>query len=115
MSLENVTIPEETFESIAVLSALEVKGVHSVDGSVTKEKALKSNSKNISSGCKVEINEDNKTVKVYISIETEFGFTIPEVTKDINTKIAAGIQNMTGYKVSTINIIICGVYTANRD
>ncbi len=111
-SKANVIIPEDAFETIATLAALEVKGVASVDGTITKEKVQKISTKNISSWVKVEVDEEKNSVKVYISIELENGYTIPKTCKAIQEKVKNTITNMTGFGVHAVNIKICGVKTA---
>ena len=114
MANNNVNIPDNAFETMAVLAALEVPGVYSVDGSITKEKA-ESVSKGVSSNTKVEIDNEDKTLKVYLTIEIDFGYTIPDVSKAVMEKVAMQIQNMTDYKVTAVNILVDSVHTKNRD
>ncbi|MBR6271183.1 MAG: Asp23/Gls24 family envelope stress response protein [Lachnospiraceae bacterium] len=104
----NLIIPEDAFETIATLAALEVKGVLSVDG-ITREKVRTISTKNISSWVKVDVNEEKKTVRVYISIELDYGYNIPDTCRRVQEKVQNTVQSMTGFTAPVVNIKICGV------
>ena len=104
----NVSIPSDAFESIVCFSALEVKGVYCIGSNITKDKVAKLGTSGIS-GIRVDIDEAEKKVKVYIAIDILFGSTIPEITKAVSEKIKNSIENMTDFTVDTVNIKIADI------
>lgn len=107
-----VIIADEVFSIIAGLAATEVEGVHSMADNITKELIAKLGMKNLSKGVKVEV-MDGK-VSVYMSLNIQFGYTIPEIAAVVQEKVKTAIENMTGFSVLDVNIKIAGV-VVDRD
>ncbi len=107
-----VIIADEVFSIIAGLAATEVEGVHSMADNITKELIAKLGMKNLSKGVKVEV-MDGK-VSVYMSLNIQFGYTIPEIASVVQEKVKTAIENMTGFSVLDVNIKIAGV-VVDRD
>lgn len=107
-----VIIADEVFSIIAGLAATEVEGVHSMADNITKELIAKLGMKNLSKGVKVEV-MDGK-VSVYMSLNIQFGYTIPEIASVVQEKVKTAIENMTGFFVLDVNIKIAGV-VVDRD
>ena len=63
--------------------------------------------KNLSKGVKVEVTEEH--VSVDLSLNIRFGYNIPEVSKNVQERVRAAIENMTGLTVLDVNIRIAGV------
>lgn len=102
-----VIIADEVFSIIAGLAATEVEGVNSMAGNITKELVAKLGMKNLSRGVKVEVQEDK--VSVYMALNIDFGYNIPQVSAKVQERVRNAIENMTGFGVSVINIKIAGV------
>ena len=102
-----VQIADDVVAIIAGLATTEVKGVSSMAGNITKEIVTKLGKKNLSKGVKVEVNEGSVAVDVAINIE--YGYNVPEVSKNVQDKVKAAIENMTGLSVSEVNVSIAGV------
>ncbi|MDR1700490.1 MAG: Asp23/Gls24 family envelope stress response protein [Lachnoclostridium sp.] len=107
-----VQIANEVIATIAGISAAEVDGVDSLAGGFTNELAGKFGVKNYSKGVKVEVDEDSAAVDVAINMK--YGYSIPKTCKDVQEKIKSAIDNMTGLKVTEVNIRIAGV-TLNQE
>ena len=107
-----VIIADEVFSIIAGLAAMEVEGVHSMADNITRELIAKLGMKNLSKGVKVEV-MDGK-VSVYMSLNIQFGYTIPEIASVVQEKVKTAIENMTGFSVLDVNIKIAGV-VVDRD
>ena len=105
----SVIIPDDAFAIIACFAALEAKGVHSVDGNVTRDRIDKLGYKNLS-GVKVEVNES--TVDVYVSICIQFGYSIPSTAKIIQEKVKNSIESMTGFTVNKVHIKVADLSVA---
>ncbi|MCI7276220.1 MAG: Asp23/Gls24 family envelope stress response protein [Lachnospiraceae bacterium] len=102
-----VRIADEVVAIIAGLAATEVEGVASMAGNITNELVGKLGMKTLSKGVKLTV-VDN-TVSVVLSLNLEFGFSVPEVSRRVQEKVKAAIENMTGLEVLEVSIQIEGV------
>lgn len=102
-----VRIADEVVAIIAGLAATEVEGVASMAGNITNELVGKLGMKTLSKGVKLTV-VDN-TVSVVLSLNLEFGFSVPEVSRRVQEKVKAAIENMTGLEVLEVGIQIEGV------
>lgn len=102
-----VQIADDVVAIIAGLATTEVKGVASMAGNITKDIVSKLGKKNLSKGVKVEVTDD--TVVVYVAINIEYGYNVPEVSKKVQDKVKVAIENMTGLNVAEVNVSIAGV------
>ncbi len=102
-----VRIADEVVAIIAGLAATEVEGVASMAGNITNELVGKLGMKTLSKGVKLTV-VDN-TVSVVLSLNLEFGFSVPEVSRRVQEKVKAAIENMTGLEVLEVDIQIEGV------
>ena len=107
-----VIISDEVFSLIAGLAAMEVEGVNSMAGNITRELVAKLAMKNLAKGVKVEVQDESVTV--YMSLNIDFGYNIPQVSAKVQERVKASVENMTGFHVETVNIKIAGVIV-NRD
>lgn len=107
-----IRIADEVVAVIAGLAATEVKGVAAMAGNATKELISKLGMKNLSKGVKVEINEDS--VLVDLTVVMAYGYSIPKVCKTVQDKVSVAIENMTGLRVSEVNIHVAGVQLENQ-
>ena len=107
-----VVIADEVFAIIAGLAATEIDGVHSMADNITKELIAKLGMKTLSKGVKVEVMEDK--VSVYMALNIEFGYNIPQVSTLVQERVKASIENMTGFSVLDVNMKIAGV-VVDRD
>lgn len=106
-TLGTVKIADEVVAIIAGLAATEVKGVSSMAGNITNELVGKLGMKNLSKGVKVYVSPED--VKVDLTINIAYGYSIPEVSKAVQDKVKNAIETMTGLSVSEINIRIADV------
>ena len=103
----SVRITEEVVEIIAGLAATEVKGVSSMAGGVTKELIQKLGVRNLRSGVKVDVLEGVVTVDLALNID--YGYSIVEVSKQVQEKVKTAIESMTGMEVSDVNVRVADV------
>ncbi|MFG6327032.1 MAG: Asp23/Gls24 family envelope stress response protein [Lachnospiraceae bacterium] len=106
-NIGEVQIADDVVAIIAGLAATEVEGVASMAGNITKEIISKLGMKNLSKGVKVVLGEDN--VSVDLSLNIAYGYNVPDVSLRVQEKVKTAIENMTGLKVSEVNIHIAGV------
>ena len=106
--LGEVRIAEEVITIIAGLAATEVEGVCSMGGNITKELVSRLGMKNLSKGVRVEVTEEGK-IEVFVTINIAYGYAIPAVSGNVQEKVKAAIENMTGLEVSGVNVRIADV------
>ena len=98
--------------TIAGLAVTEVEGVaNMVNGSngladiFTRRN--QNNSRNITRGIKVEIEENR--VAVDVTIIVEYGSPVPEVAQNIQENVKKAIETMTGMEVKNVDVHVTGV------
>ena len=106
--LGEVQIAEEVITIIAGLAATEVEGVCSMGGNITKELVSRLGMKPLSKGVRVEVAEEGK-IEVFVTINIAYGYAIPAVSGNVQEKVKAAIENMTGLEVSGVNVRIADV------
>ena len=108
-----VRIADDVVANIAALAAVEVEGVAATAGNITKELMNKVGMKTIGKGVRVEVIES--AVSVEIALIMEYGYNIPTTSKNVQERIKAAIENMTGLEVSDVNIRIAGINMEKQD
>ena len=103
-----VRIADEVEAIIAGLAATELDGVDSMAGNITKELVSRLGMKNLSKGVRVEVTEEGK-IEVFVTINIAYGYAIPAVSGNVQEKVKAAIENMTGLEVSGVNVRIADV------
>lgn len=102
-----VQISNEVVTIIAGLAATEVKGVASMGGNITNELVSKLGIKNLSRGVKVTVEEG--TANVDLTLNLDYGYSVPKTSQKVQEKVKAAIENMTGLTVQNVNIKIANV------
>ncbi len=105
--LGDIQIADEVIAIIAGLAATEVDGVAKMYGNITNELVSKIGIKNLSKGVKVEVTPDD--VKVDLSLEVRYGYSVMDVSKKVQEKVKQAIETMTGLEVSMVRVRIAGV------
>ena len=108
-----VQIADDVVAMIASLAAPEVEGVRALVGNITNELMSKVGMKKLTKGVKVEV--VNQVVTVDIALMMEYGYNIPETCQNVQNKVKAAIENMTGLEVSNVNIRIAGVHMQEEE
>lgn len=106
-NLGAVQIADDVVAMIASLAATEVDGVTSLVGNITNDLMTRVGMKKLTKGVKVDVLEGCVTVDLAITIK--YGHNIPQTSRDVQNKVKAAIENMTGLQVSDVNIRIAGV------
>jgi Uncharacterized protein conserved in bacteria len=106
-NLGEVQIADEVVAIIAGLAATEVEGVAAMAGSTSKDFIEKLGMKNLSKGVKVEVLEG--VVSVELTLNLDYGYSIPKTCSKVQEKVKVAIENMTGLTVSDVNVRIIGV------
>lgn len=111
---EGIKISSDVIAVIAGVAVSEVPGVFGMAGGfaggITE---VLSGRKNLSKGVKVEA--DEKEVKIDVNIIVEYGSRIPDVAFEIQNRVKKSVENMTGLKVSEVNVHVQGVKTEREE
>lgn len=102
-----VKIASDVVAIIASLAANEVDGIHSMAGNITNEIISKLGKRNLSKGVKVNMEEG--TVRIDMTLNMKYGYSILKVSKQVQEKVSQQIENMTGLMVAEVNVRIAGV------
>ena len=102
-----VHISNEVVSIIAGLATTEVEGVAGMVGTSRDGFNEFLGKKNLAKGVEVEVIED--TVNLSLVIVIDFGYNIPDVTKNVQHKVSSAVETMTGLNVKEVNIRIADV------
>ncbi|MBP5198555.1 MAG: Asp23/Gls24 family envelope stress response protein [Lachnospiraceae bacterium] len=102
-----VKLADDVVAMIASIAATEVDGVSAMGGAITNEIMNKVGVKSYTKGVKVDIIAG--VVKVDLSVMMEYGYNIPATSRKVQARVKTQIENMTGLKVSDVNIRIAAV------
>ena len=105
--LGEVRIASDVVAAIAALAATEIDGVYSMAGNITNELIGKLGMKNLSKGVKILM--EGGIVRVDMMAVVNYGYSIPEVSEQVQERVGQQIENMTGLSVSEVNVRIAGV------
>ncbi len=105
---EGVFISADVVAVIAGLSATEVEGVSCLAGGIVNGDIEKLSAARLSRAIKI-ISHPDDSITIRLALEIAYGYGIPEVTANVQTKVGSSIENMTGIKVSHVDIKIASV------
>ena len=111
---DGIKISNDVVAVIAGVAVSEVPGVASMSGGFAGGiSEVLSGKKNLSKGIKVDAGE--KEVKIDVNIIVEYGSRIPDVAFEIQNRVKKSVENMTGLKVSEVNVHVQGVKTEREE
>ena len=102
-----VQIADDVIAVIVGIAATEVEGIAALGDNITNELMNKVGIKNITKGVRVNI-VDGK-IDVEVSLTVGYGYNIPACCAKVQEKIKNTVENMTGLKVTGVNVRITGV------
>ncbi|MCM1468483.1 MAG: Asp23/Gls24 family envelope stress response protein [Alistipes sp.] len=103
----DIKVSSNVIMTIAAVAALEVKGVHSLQGTAADEIVTMLKLKNLAQGVRIDI--QNNQAKVALAIILEYGYSIPKISAQVQDKVKSAIETMTGMEVLSVNVRIGGV------
>ena len=112
-SMGEVKIADDVVAVIAALAASEVDGVASMAGSLTNEINSRLGMKNLSKGVRVDVLEG--VVTVSIALNLKYNYNIMEVSAQVQEKVKAAVENMTGLDVADVNIKVAGMEMEDKE
>ena len=108
-NLGSVKIADDVMACIAGLAAMEVEGVDSMAGNITRDILSRLSSKNLSKGVRTDINGDE--ISVDLTLNVKYGYSIPKITAAVQDRVKTTLENMTGLNVMRVGVNIAGVNT----
>ena len=109
---DGVDVSEHVLATIAGLAAAEVEGVAVLNGGLTSNMIAKAPKSRLAKAVRVINNEDN-TLTVQTIIVVKYGYTIIDVSTQVQEKVKTAIENMTGLTAVVINVRIASVDMGN--
>lgn len=103
-----VMISEDVVASIITLSVKEVEGVVSLSVKPGADIADMFGKKNWGKGMKITIGDDN-AICVDCDILIGYGQSVVAVAQAVQESITGHLESMTGAKVSSVNVNVCGI------
>lgn len=107
-NIGNIKVSEDVVTAIVGLTAIEIEGVAAMSGGVVGGIAEMLGRKNFSKGVKVEVEEDETTIDLFIIVD--FGAQIPEVALKIQERVKEAVEKATGLTVMELNVHVQGVH-----
>ena len=103
----NVMISEDVITTIVEHTLTDVEGVDSLS---TKPGADIADliGKNWGKGMKIYIGEDN-ALTIDCNVVIAYGHSVIDVAKNAQLAVTGAVESMTGVKVETVNINVCGI------
>lgn len=108
-----IVIADEVVAIIAGIAATEVKGVDSMYGGWSGEIISRMGIRDLSKGVSISIEDGHVSVK--LSLNVRYGYSIPDVSRNVQDKVASAIESMTGLSVLDVNIRIAGVVNTENE
>lgn len=108
-----IVIADEVVAIIAGIAATEAKGVDSMYGGWSGEIISRMGIRDLAKGVSISIEDDHVSVK--LSLNVKYGYSIPDVSRNVQDKVASAIESMTGLRVLDVNIRIAGVVNAENE
>jgi uncharacterized alkaline shock family protein YloU len=100
--LGRITISEEVITTIAELAVAEVKGLGEVKGSLADQVVRVFGGR----GKGVETRLEDNTVRFSLRVSLQYGQPIPQVAQQIQETVARRVEEMTGLKVSGVDVYV---------
>ena len=96
-NLGSVKIADDVMACIAGLAAMEVEGVDSMAGNITRDILSRLSSKNLSKGVRTDINGDE--ISVDLTLNVKYGYSIPKISAAVQDRVKTTLENMMLYFV----------------
>ena len=106
----NVMLSEDVVATIIEHAIHEVEGVIGLSTKPGADIADLIGKKSWGKGMKITIAEDNE-LRVDCNVIIAYGQSVVTVAKAIQEAITAALESMTGVKVGSVNVNICGIST----
>lgn len=103
----NIHISTEVLAVIAAAAALEVEGVGGMAAGLGTDMAELVGRKVVAKGVHLTLAEDR--LEIGLSVLVKYGYTVPEVAKNVQEAVASAVENTSGLAVTGVNVTVAGV------
>lgn len=105
----SVKIADEVIGTIAGEILRTFKGVKGTNVGLIG--GLKFGKKPFAEGVRVEVEEGSSpSVKVDLFVNVKYGLRIPDIAWELQESVKKGLEELTGYKVSEVNVFVQGLF-----
>lgn len=94
-------------EVVSVISGMAVSEIDGVASLIEDTESTVYSKKLLSRGISVETKNDEMTVS--LNIVVKYGYKINDVAREVQLKVKDALENMIGFAVKTVNVIVAGV------
>ena len=95
----SILISEDVVASIATAAALETEGVSAMLSAASRKMSAK--------GVVIEPEDDGLRITLYVMIR--YGYVLAEVAGKVQKTVLAALQDMTGFTIRSVNVMIGGI------
>ena len=103
-----IMISEDVIATIVAHALAEVEGVGSLGVKPGVSLADFATKKNWGKGLKILIAEDN-SVSIEVGIMIYYSYSVVDVAKEVQDAVTGSIESITGAKVTSVSVNICGI------
>ena len=103
-----ILISEDVIATIVAHALAEVEGVGSLGVKPGVSLADFATKKNWGKGLKILIAEDN-SVSIEVGIMIYYSYSVVDVAKEVQDAVTGSIESITGAKVTSVSVNICGI------
>ncbi len=107
-----VNISDEVVSTVAALAAAEVDGVYALAGRAGTDRKEKIAGRGPDKGIALEIGEHE--IRITCNLIVTFGYTIIEVAKKVQERVAATVESSTGFHVDVVNVRVVGMASRKK-
>lgn len=100
-------------EVLAVISGMAVNDIEGVASLIEDPDSTVYSKKMLSRGISVDQKADGLSVS--LNIVVKYGYSIPEVAREVQLKVKDAMENMLGFAVKNVNVIVAGVDFTEAD
>lgn len=104
MEQGSVKISNDVIAIIAGVAAGKIEGVVGMSSGITGGITEMLGMKNLSRGVKVEVDKNEATIDLFITVE--YGVKLSEVGENVQKNVKETVENMTGLQVLSVNVNI---------
>ena len=104
-----VKISDDVIGIISGIAATEIDGVNSMHTGFVEGFSNLFNKNNYSKGIKVDINNDNVIIDIFINID--YGYKISKVAEEVQNKVKKEVETMTDLNVVKVNVNVQNIIT----
>jgi uncharacterized alkaline shock family protein YloU len=106
-----IQVSDEVIRSIIHICSQDIPGVASVSEESLINGAFKMlRSTDFPKGIRITNGPDDQRKKVDVSVRVEFGFSIPNVAYELQKRVKAQVERITGITVEEVNVHVDGVH-----